>query len=742
MKSHFKVGAIPRSVAMACAITLGGAIFATGCSQAPSSTTEKTTSVTLSGQVYDAELSGASVELVVGGTVASTAIADSNGNYSFSLSIKDSDKSKAVFIRAARGAFKLRSVLGTLSKLIASKDSSNKVSSSNFPAANITNVSTAVAAIIEQENSGTLPTTQTDIDAKLAAIKASSNLQAKVKTIAAAVKSVIDYGATVSTTTTQGAATDTDDLAKKLAAIITAADVTTEANKIVNTYDSTTYGAGVTTSTLETAVTSDPNLASQLLASPISALSDLANKYYVTGIAGAEGSVLVFNADGTSVTLYTAAQVAAKSSGATGTVTYDSSAGTLTLNFGASNIIVATLLGGHLNAIPVTYTENGVSKGNMLVRRIIPIVEDAVTQDANHVRESTVIATTLLVDFKDNRAIRYASACDNATTTGWMANKDGKLTGVKCESSYGMLVVTPPTNTYGVNQIILGLMPDSWDGTNLSQGMNMVGWEKNSSGTVVANYGKVFKPKESGMPTQVTDASVVGSLRILPSISQPQLMFVTTTDTADDSTAGGSIDIYRLSSVTRKAQIIRGTTSDFGSLKVNGSIKTGTSWGATHSSTSVSVNLGKHAGGALNAVFQPYSDNVGTALGAIKTRVMYKLKALASGDVSGKTFKLVNMVNASDTATVKFNTDGSGTIVNGSTTKNMTWAIGASVPATGLSGATYAANTLVITITSSSEKMYIFADTSAGTGNIVLGTYTLKSDNSHSATAGYVAVLQ
>jgi len=698
------------------------------CSSGSSDNEEppKNNDVQLSGIVYDAELSGARVELLLGDTVVASTLSDDTGSYNFNLSLTEADSSKLAIVRATRGKFKLRSLLGTANALVQNKDSSGKLSGENFSAANITNVSTSMAAIMEQQNSGTLPSTQTAIETLRATIQSTPALQTKVKQIAAAVKAVIDYEATHT-------AADTDQLAKDLAASATlATDLTTVIS---------TNTAGLAEADLITKVESDPKLATQLPESPISTIGDLANRYYVTGKKGGPGRLFVFGAGGTTVTLANAANISSGGNGLTGSASFDAMTGVLTMDFSgnAGPTITATIQAGNLNAFSADVVEDATNKGSILYRRIIPVVENIAGDTVNQITEGTALATTLLVDFRNSRAIRFPSVCDGTTNDGWMANIQGKLSGVSCNNYLGMMIITPPSNPVGVSEMIFGLMADGWDGVSVTNAMNVSVWEADvASGTVLADYGRAYIPQGATIPKQYDPGAtgIVGNLRILRN-GNSQLLFVTANDTTGDNVAGGSVDIYKSNGTTEiKNHLVQGTHTDFGALLVNGSIKTTTDFASAHASTSVSVNLGRHAGGGLNALFQPHNP---TAPGAIITRLQYSLSVLASSDVSGKTFELRNLGDATDITVVTFKTDGTGVVTDSTGTQTMAWAVGPSVSGTTtVFDYTHGQNTVNVTMPDG-EVVYLFADKTAGTGSFVGASYSLKA-GAFVSMGGFLAV--
>ena len=156
-----------RSIAKLCGTTLAITTFLIGCSSGGGSSTPPPPppqDVSISGKVYDQEISGATVEILVGDTVVGTTTSDSSGQYSFDLSVTEAQRAQRCVVRATRGNFSLQSLLGTVGAVTDSRDENDEVNGDNLPAANVTNVSTALAAIIQRENGGTLPSDQSTID--------------------------------------------------------------------------------------------------------------------------------------------------------------------------------------------------------------------------------------------------------------------------------------------------------------------------------------------------------------------------------------------------------------------------------------------------------------------------------------------------------------------------------------------------------------------------------------------------
>ncbi len=719
-----------RSGQMLSAVLAGSVLVMSGCSSdGTEETTPQNESVTLSGVVYDSELSGASVELMLGNTVAATAITDSNGGYTLDVTVQESDKGKAAVISAARGGFKLRSLLGTMDKVVQNKDANGEVNGEAFAAANVTNVSTSVAAILEQEHGNGLPSTQAEIDDLIKTIQSTPALQTKIKQIAAAVKAVIDHGATNS-------AVDTDTLAKNLAA---STSLAADLDAVISTNTS-----GLNESSLIAEVEGDPRLAVQLPATI--AASDLIGKYYSVG-----KDTLVHFKDASAITIADYVDIV-EGNTPTGSWSFDETAGTMTINVpntttNSTTSIVASNISGTANAVQMNVSVDGVAQGGQLMRRLEPI---GVT--GGNIT-TTMIQGKIFVDFAASKALRVSDTCDGTdSTTGWIANNVGKLT-VSCKTHLGMTHISwAAQGTVPAGNMVLGLLSDGWNGTSMNQAVTTVKWEPPApDADPVTSYNRVFQPFDAGVPKQYDKAGtgVVGSLRILPAENAAQMMFITANDTGGDTAADGKMDIYKSDgTASEKNHVLQSTHADTGALVVNGSTKQA-DYTTQHGSVSVAMNLGKHAGGKLAALYKPYtkdgSGNI-TALGSITSRLQYKLYPIVAADVSGKTFIFRNMMDTSNKATIVFNADGTGTMTDASGSDGFTWTTGPSVSGT-TSGADYtsgstAGATLVVTVNSDGTKIYAFADKSAGAGNLVIGSYELDASGNYTGMGAFVAIEQ
>jgi hypothetical protein len=731
------VGHKLQSVAKYCGVSLVATTMLVACGGGSSSDSSggsgggggTTTAVTLSGQVYDREIANADVTVYVGDTAVATTTTDQNGNYSVDLQVTEAARSSRCVVRATRDAVSLRSLLGNVGTIADTATANGgNVNNQVLPTANVTNVSTAVVAVIENSG-GSLPDSQADIDAALDAIAADSTLQGNVVTIAAAVKAVVDYNGDPSVV---GTATNTEELAQALAA---STNLSADADTVVASSDATS------TADLEQEVSGDPTLAEQIPSDEVELVAGLVGNTYVTSNTLGEETLLYFS-DASNVTIASYSDI--ENGGIAGTYT-DNADGSFTVNFtdpqDGDLTVKLTVTGGSANAINTNVVATGPDgtsdEGPHTLRRIIPVT--ASTSDADHMSIAD-LAGVNVIDVDNSTAVSI-SACDGTADNIALLSAQGTLSG-SCDIALGMMVLTPVTNTVGAEKTMHGLMANSWNGQTISQQMSGVTWEADTNLGSVASYGRVYQPIDNAAP-----ASAV-SLRLYPDSGDgtvgSQLRMIAVDDNAGDNLAEGKMDLYMYMNssdgVKTKDLIIETTHSETGSLVVNGSINTGqidnstTFWGSSnHGSVSIGVNLGQNANGFLGAVLLP---NKAGGTGTIRTRYIYPLSEIVSADVSGKTFVITGLVTT-DTETVTFNADGTGTIVGSGGSENFTWEIAAAVPSNEItSGVANYGTTLKLTWPQSGEVEYVFASKTGG--SMIVGTYVVDSNGGF---AGHSAVI-
>lgn len=675
-----------------------GLIAACGGGGTAAPAAEVPVSVTLSAQVYDQAVANAEVSVYVGTstTPVATTTSDSNGNFSVNLSVTQAARANNCVVVARRDNISLRSLLGNVGAITdTATANSGTVTATELPSANVTNVSTAVAAFVEK--SGALPDTQADIDAALDIIAANANGERDIIIkISAAIKAVVDYGATVT-------AADTAALAIELANSITLqADV-----------DAITTSVGVTTAQLELEVEGDPLLATQLPSDEATLVAGLVGNTYVTNDANGEETLVQF-VDATNMKIAEYSNIEA--GGDDGTYV-DHADGSFTVSFidsfdNAQQTVIVTVTGGSANAVIANININGVDNGSTLFRRMIPVGGTGGPTAAN-------IAGALLVDVNPSTALHLGASCDGITADATLRSAAGETTGVTCDLAMGMVVIS----VNGV-KTMHGLLADSWNTTTstVSQQISVVDWKADATLGSVASYSRLYTPIDAGTPT------LGPVLRLFPSDASgavsAQLRFMTVVDSvAGDGNAAGSIDIYNQNGTTKtKDHILGETTALTGSLVVNGSINQGETF-PTGTGLSVGINLGNNANSRINAIFK--------ASGAIITRYQYKLSPIVAADVAGKTFTFNDFVFAADTATVVFSADdgtggGTATATDSIGTEQFTWKIKVAPLASNVSTTSAVSDygtTLSVTFADGTTD-YIFAK-KLGT-SFVIGGYNLN----------------
>lgn len=698
-----------------------------GSSTPAPTTTPPPTAVTLSGQAYDLGVANADVTVYVGGQAVAHTTTDQDGNYSVNLQVAEQDRASHCVVVVTRGNISLRSLLGNAGSVADTATANGgKVTSTEFPGANVTNVSTALAAVMENAAGGTLPSSQADIDAAIAAIAADTTTQDHLIKIAAAIKAVVDYNGDPSKV---GAATNTDELAKALAA---SSDPAGDLDKVVAS--STANSAAQ----LELEVAGDPTLAEQIPSDKATLVAGLKDNTYVTNDSKGGATLIAFHSGGT-VTI--AGYDDIETGGVTGTYT-DNQNGTLTIKYtdpvSGAETVDLSVTGGSANAILTNAVLNGSDDGSYILRRIVPVVTG--TSSATAIGAAK-LKGKMLVDVDSSRGVDLrtcdanGSAADSALYTA-----RGASLGATCRIALGMLVINQASS--GKN--VYGALADSWDGStlSLSQQMSVVTWAANSG---IASYGRVYQAMASSTtPTPI-------QLRLYPDSGDgsmgAQLRFITVDDPAGDTVAAGKMDVYNYYQGTYRARtkdLIVGTQHPFtGTLRVNGSVDTGiigstcSDWASCNDpSVSIGINLGNNANSGLGAYINPYA----TGGPVLRTRYTYGMSVLTAGDVSGKTFSVTDLVHPGG-GSITFNANGTGVLTNAGTGQNedFTWAIGKAVPANGTTSGVDYGNTLVISWPDSTTE-YLFGHQSGDA--MIIGTYTLDASGAFQEGAAVIVMPQ
>lgn len=223
-------------------------------------------------------IGGAAVNVQMGDTVVASGVSDANGKFSVNLPVMDEDHTKQVVVKARRISDKVAytSLVGTVGNVVSeAAGPKNEVNASTLNELNVTNVTTAVYALLDDLDNDLTKTpsqlSDDEVTQLKAQIKAAANLQAKVVDAAAAILAVVDYGATLNYDGSGIA--DTEALA---AAIVKKTDSQAELDLVSATT------ALVTSAELESEVTTDATLASQLIV-PALVPSDLVGNSYFSG---------------------------------------------------------------------------------------------------------------------------------------------------------------------------------------------------------------------------------------------------------------------------------------------------------------------------------------------------------------------------------------------------------------------------------------------------------------------------
>jgi hypothetical protein len=221
----------------------------------PNPPTPTMSRLTLTGTVTDAPIAGALVTTTIGGQTF-TATADANGNYRIELSIEESATGAFITLTAkgvgSQSYVEFTSLLGTFAALRTQAGSDEVLSNTENFATQITNVSTALAALLQQANGGQPVNTQTLLDT----LSVTLNGQ-QVLDLAATIKLLVDeadeYPMPSGQTSLQTLLADST-LRDQLVADFYEQDPTTFKNTQTAIVTDTTLTPPVTTATLPSAL--------------------------------------------------------------------------------------------------------------------------------------------------------------------------------------------------------------------------------------------------------------------------------------------------------------------------------------------------------------------------------------------------------------------------------------------------------------------------------------------------------
>ena len=732
------------------AIVLAGLLSACGGggSSTPATTTPTptTTNVTVGGKVYDKELSGAEVLFYVDGdtTPIAKSVTDSNGAYSVTLPASSADNAKSITIKVKRGKFKMRSLMGNVQDIIATaKSKSDAITSDTLPSANITNVSTAIAALIDQ--AGSTPASKAEIDAAVKAVD-----KDKVLKISAALKMVVDYGAGTDSGS-KLTATNTDDLAKQLAAA-SPADLSTAVGDLVAAAN-TASGTTLTEQDFKDEVTNDPILAVQLPSDEAALATAMVNgnSYFILEIdssGSSTGTIVKFDGAGAATAWSTG------SMDTSNTGDYSVTNDVVTVNMPAlgqtaAQTFVLTVKSGNVNSVFVKVAIDDVAKGKTNMRRIITV--GGTTNSAGNIRSADA-KNTILTDFKNSRALSTGTCDGSAGDSIYMGN-GGSLSGVNCVvHGSGLLKFIPTTQSVISPVLYVGLQADSWkwDGTIgiVKKAMNMVLiTDEGATSTPIASYERVFRARNvnTESTTKLGGPRVNRLVMRVDSKKNLSLRYVRAAGAGAGTTGDPTLaEIYMkkadktLKLFQRKIVIGVADPKSFGAT-VHYSYNT-----IDDAKIAYSVNLGKHAGGLLNAIFfsnnnsTTYPTSLSNPLGGVNTRLLYKLSAITATDVFGTattmSFTTRHLLNPTKFETLTFNranntaTSGTVTIVDTNGSSTLDWAIatptGAKLTVSTTEDYTGVSYTPTIILTDANGGKHItYMDRTTGTDSFVMGTY-------------------
>lgn len=640
------------------AVFLAGALALGGCggggggddSSSSSSTTTTdggslTSKMTVKGSVYDALSSGAVVTAHVGGAIVGSGSSDAAGGYSIDITYPTADSSKQLVLKAQRDTAVLISVVGTVDAVAAV--STRAVTSEPLLDLDVTNVSTAIYAIVKQD-SGVDPATlsATALADAREVIRASAAKQELVLQLAAAVKAVIDHGANVDyNTTDQVELADTLALAEHMATVAAP-------NIILTTLASE---VGLTAADLTEAVASDPNVASQLLLPPVTT-ADLAGKRFAIG----SDTLFVFNADNT-FTGYDYEMLV--NAAETGTWSFDEASQTLTVTLAsATTPLTMVLNGGSIDsAVPVTVTNGGVTEQLTLYRALA--VGSGLDLELAAIPQLTF-------DFANERFAYQSGICDG-TTPSFFANASGWQE-LACQVINEAIVqgaaplATSPA--YGDYSVVVPRV--SSDGR-----FNFAHWAANpvNPDEIITTYVSALEPVDKPLPTG-------GSVRVDTGTGVVSLAIATAGGcngaTADacvqtyEIKPEGQTEVMNLHNVWRTRDASAGAAGKYFILSDADTNVTDGNSAVVFRLAGSTETVRKE--GVLTAVMVDdiaagaFSATVNTR---VKTRTVYALTDFTTAEVSGKTFTFTD--EDGSPASVIFNADG--TYVSG--TETGTWQV-------------------------------------------------------------------
>jgi hypothetical protein len=622
-------------------------------------------SVTLSGVVYDEELANADVAVYVGTnpTPVGTGLADENGNYTLTLTVSESVSNQACVIRAVRGNFSLETLPGTVNTVAAAAQG-GIVTNAALSGLNVTNVSTALLAVIRAANSNSVPNSQALIDAAEASIRGNTVTQDQVLQLAAAIKLVIDYGVAL-----PGGSTDTADLVADILAGTT-------------TFVADNQGA---ISTIQPVIQNDPILAAQLIVPPIHS-TDLAGQKFMLG----EDTLISFDASGGTHSGWSLDALSAGSPNSTGTWSLNETTQVLTVNWteapwtstpGATGSAVLNFSGGNPNVIPVSsLVVDGVSQGPQTLTRVLPVPTPFTPFRAFNTEASMMLAIDDCTGATTNNNLMGALAgsitfdCSVDSATGGMVlTPTGLLVN---DGAGGVLSVTSPfTMPIGIFTLT---------GTD-SNAVRYARWEQELSTTTATLTGNLI--------TSYGKARVVSAdTKIIPDSATLRIDAVTAdTSIAIINSAGTQTDVYKWVSATATTNLSTQAIDNTAVIDPVSGYKPTVSTSGTGSVSYVfglpggtfaldgsgQVTATDSTGATVPVKSVSYSgiapDNSTSAV--VKTRVQYALQPITVADVSGKTFKATDLVSGNTVVTVKFDPVVAGaTGGNGSNLENgNTW---------------------------------------------------------------------
>jgi len=679
-----------------------------------------TAPLTINGSVYDSAVPNATVELLVGGTVVATGTTDAQGNYSLYLNTTSAQRALRAVVRARRGKVVLQSLLGNLQTVVNARDSSKTVDQSFFPKAVVSHVTTAVLAVIQDQNGGSLPDDQNSIDNLIDAVTNNTTLQDLVTQIAAAVKAVVDYEADPGAV--NSGLSDTGSMADFLAG--DAANIAANLTALVSTAT-----GGVTEGDLVDEVQNDPIVAVQLPSTVDN--TDITGNYYIIG----EDTMLHF-VDGTNMDIFDYGTITTGGNPAM----WSYLSGVMTITFSdqdGNHTVTATILGGTVNAVLVNIVFDGSNEGDLVMRRMEPV-----GTIGSNIAESDIV-NKIFVNFAGQHSALFPANCNNSDV-GWISSPDGTIP-MTCSlsNSNGMIIIDPDWAAVGAPEggnIVLGLLSDAWNNNSMTMNLssNFVDWELDPFGDPDATIGRGYIGRDSGanpcftcpmgtdshpislrITTPTDTANGVVSLRLLSNdyvdVNTPAEMVIYTDGSstlrekynwpAQDVSAAGWPDLVSLSANTNTL--------------------------ASSAGPRLVVNLGTHAGDQLRAVFVVDNLTTNTPL-TMTTRRQYNLEEIVAGDISGKTFAFAD-IQGDGSGTVTFNANNTGSVTESGSTQSFTWSIDAdALTDFAYSAAGHQYTTLLLNWPDGSQTV-VYRSADLGDGTIIIGMY--EKDNTNAVTS-------